>query len=143
MRRNALISCFLISLMFLLSSCVSREQADVRLARGCAAGAEVFLEEGLKIKTINSKTFGDNIALGKNYREVRLEVIETDDWYEADKTYKCIFVEYFAPFNLKHTATIYQLIMNGETYGKKGNEILGSFQDHLKLTEAVEQAMNF
>lgn len=125
----------------ILSGCVSREQADAKLARGCLAGAEIFLDEGFKIGEIKNKTFRDAPGLGKGYREVTLKVLETDGWYEADRDYQCIFAEEFAIANLNHTASLYQLRMHDQVYGKEGDQLLGSFQDHLKLTEKVEQAM--
>ena len=123
-----------------LSACVSRDQADARLANGCAAGAELFLTEGNKIKEIKDKIFRDDPDLGKGYREVRLFVVQSDGWYDQDQEYKCIFSESLGLTG--HTATIYQLQLNGQTYGKKGEELLGTYEDHLKLTETVEQGMN-
>ncbi len=127
---------------FALTSCVSREQADQRLANGCAAGAEIFLEEGVKIQKIKDQKFRDDPKLGKGYREVTLNVLEGDGWYETDKQYKCIFAESMGPFGASHTATIYQLKMDDQVYGKEGDKLLGTFQDHLKLTETVEQGLN-
>ena len=70
-------------------------------------------------------------------------MIESDGWYDGEETYQCIFVESTGLFNLRHTATIYQLrLSDDEVYGKEGDKIIGSFEDHLKLTETVEQGMN-
>jgi hypothetical protein len=128
--------------VLVLSGCVSREDADAKLARGCAAGAELFLEEGYKIKEIKDKIFRDDPELGRGYREVRLFVVESDGWYDADQEYKCIFEETMGPFGMSHAATIHQLKMHDQTWGKEGDKIVGSFDDHLKLTETVEQGMN-
>ncbi len=126
--------------VLVLTGCVSREQADAKLERGCAAGAELFMGEGHKIKEVKDRIFRDEPGLGKGYREVRLVVIDTDGWYDADKEVKCIFAENFN--FMQHTATIYQLKMDDKTWGKEGNEILGSMEEHMKLTETVEQGMN-
>ncbi len=123
-----------------LTSCVSREQADKRLENGCAAGAELFFEEGHKVKEIKDSQFRDDPKLGSGYREIRLTIVDSDGWYDADKEIKCIFVENFN--FVQHTATIYQLKMDERTWGKEGNEILGTMEEHLKLTETVEQGMN-
>ena len=40
-----------------LTACVTREQADEKLANGCAAGVELFLSEGFHIKSIKKKLF--------------------------------------------------------------------------------------
>lgn len=123
-----------------LTGCVSREDADKRLERGCAAGAELFVQEGNKIKEIKDRQFRDDPKLGKGYREVRLVVIDSDGWYDAEKEVKCVFVENYSP--LGHSATIYQLKMDEKTWGKEDNKILGTMEEHLKLTETVEQGMN-
>lgn len=133
----AILACVLV-----LTGCVQRGQADERLARGCAAAAELFLDEGFRIKEIRNKTFRDDPDLGKGYRQVTLSAVETDSWLDVDKEYRCIFVEEFGFLNSTHTATIYQVKVNGETYGREGDQILGSFEDQLRLTETVEQAMN-
>ena len=126
----------------MLAGCVDRNAADERMAKGCAAGAEIFLDDGFKIKEITNKKFQDAPGLGKGYREVTLNVLESDGWYDGEETYQCIFVESTNPFG-SHTATIYQLrLSDDEVYGKEGTKIMGSFEDHLKLTETVEQGMN-
>ena len=130
----------LVLCVFSLTGCVSREQADAKLARGCAAGAELFLTDSNKIKDIKDRIYRDDPDLGKGYREVRLFVVQSDGWLETDQEYKCIFSESLGLGG--HTATIYQLQLNGQTYGKKGEELLGTYEDHLKLTETVEQGMN-
>jgi hypothetical protein len=126
--------------VLVLTGCVSREQADKRLERGCAAGAELFFDEGHKIKEIKDRIFRDDPNLGKGYREVRLTVVDSDGWYDADREIRCIFSE---NFNFaQHVATIYQLKMDDKTWGKEGNEILGTMEEHLRLTETVEQGLN-
>ncbi len=124
-----------------LTGCITREQADARIARGCAAGVEIFLDEGFKIKEIKNKIFKDDAKLGAGYRHVTLKAIESDGWLDVDKDYQCIFVESFGFLNATHDTTIYQIQVNGQTYGQKDGKVLGDFKDHLKLTETVERAM--
>ncbi len=126
--------------LLLLTGCVSREQADEKLAIGCAAGAELFIEEGYEIKEIVKKTFKTS-SLGNGYRDVRLDVVESDGWHEVEKDYTCIFFENYALFGMGYTATIEQLKLDDEIYGKDGDKILGSMQDHLKLVETVDRAL--
>ncbi|HRC27250.1 MAG TPA: hypothetical protein PKX87_07460, partial [Alphaproteobacteria bacterium] len=80
----------LISLTLPLAACVSREQADARLARGCAAAAELFLPEGTKVKEINGKTFG-SAEQGEGFRSVTLKAVETDGWSDVEVEYRCVF----------------------------------------------------
>lgn len=141
-RSSPVLTAFLLLSVLMLPGCMSRDQADARLARGCIAGAALFLEDGVEVKQIRNSIFRDDPQLGPGYREVRLVVLEGDGWYDTDKEYKCIFVESMGPFGMSHTATIYQVNVNGEIYGQDGDKILGGFDDHLMLTETVEQAMN-
>lgn len=133
---------FLLGVVLALSGCISRAEADARLAIGCAAGVELFLPEGFEIKQIKDQIFRDDPEFGSGYREVRLFAVQSDGWYDDEKEFRCIFAEDMAPFGLSHTATIYQLQIDDEIYGKKDGKILGSFEDHLRLTETVEQNMN-
>jgi hypothetical protein len=41
-----------------------------------------------------------------------------------------------------HSAAIHQLKVHDAVYGKEGDQILGSYDDHLKLTKTVDDAMN-
>ncbi|MCC7305657.1 MAG: hypothetical protein IT558_05290 [Alphaproteobacteria bacterium] len=125
-----------------LSGCVSRKQADDKLARGCAAGAEVFMPAGNKVKEIKQSAFNDSAELGSGYRVIRLDIVETDGWAETEKQISCIFSEKFAAFGASYTSQIYQLKMDDQVWGKQGNEIIGSMEDHMKLTEAVDNVMN-
>lgn len=131
---------FIIVSLLTLSGCISREKADERLARGCAAGAELFLESGYRIKEITKKEFSNVPELGKDYRAITLHVVESDDFANIDKEYICVFAENISFFS--YNAVIYQLKLNGKIYGREGNNILGSFEDHLKLTEKVDNAIN-
>ena len=133
---------FILFALIMLTGCVSREQADAKLGKGCAAAAETFLDDGIEIKKIEKSSFKKSKEFGEGYREVRLDVIESDGWYEPEKEYACVFAEEFGLFNMSHDASIYQVVVDGELYGKKGEEIVGSFQNFLKLTETVERAMD-
>ncbi|MCB9978470.1 MAG: hypothetical protein H6862_02535 [Rhodospirillales bacterium] len=133
-----------IFLMFALSlplaACVSRDQADARLARGCTAAAELFLPEGITLKTIKKRTFGPSDQ-DPSLRNVTLTAVETDGWSDEEKEYRCTFAESFG-FSGSYTAAIEQLRIGDNIYGKEKGKILGSFDDHLKLTEAVQKAIN-
>lgn len=132
---------FLLPIMgsLFLTGCMSRQKADNRLALGCAAAIENYLPEGFRVKDITNRIFGES-EIGSDFRVVMLEMVITDDWIEQDKEYRCIFEEKAGFSN--HVAALYQLRMDGRFYGQKDGRILGSFQDHLKLTETVDRAMN-
>ena len=125
----------------LLTSCISREQADSRLALGCAAAVELFLDDNFTIKEIKKKVYSTPTEFGSGFRQVKLFAIESDTWLEIDKEYSCIFAEEFGPLQSTHRTTIYQVKVNDQTYGREGDKILGSMQDHLRLEEVVDNAM--
>jgi hypothetical protein len=125
-----------------LSGCVSRPQADEKLARGCAAGIELFMEEGFKIGSIKKTTFSESSEEGKEYRDVNIQYVETDGWANVDKQARCTFAEQFGLFGATYNASIYQISVNDQVYGKKGTEILGTYEQILKLTETVDNALN-
>ena len=130
-----------LSCLLLLTSCVTREQADERLARGCAAAVELFLDEGFKIKEIKNKKFENSSEFGNSYRKVTLFAVESDDWLTLDKEYDCTFAEEYGIFNSTHRTSIYQVHVNDQIYGMKDGMIIGDMKDHLKLTETVDNAM--
>lgn len=124
-----------------LAACVSRDQADARLARGCAAAAELFLPEGTKIKEIKGQVFGES-EQGQGFRSLTLSAIETDGWSDVEVEYRCVFEEQFGFLGSGHTAAIEQVRLHDNIYGKENGKILGTFEEHLKLTETVEKALN-
>lgn len=125
-----------------LTGCVDRKAADERLANGCASGVEIYLTNGFKVKEIKNKKFEPSKEEGAGYRDVTLSYVESDGWANVDKEAKCVFAEEFGMFGATYGANIYQLQVNGQTYGKKGKELLGSYEDMMKLTKAVDNAMN-
>ena len=126
-----------------LTACIDRGEADAKLARGCAAGVELFLDEEYEIQKIVKSEFRESTTWGNGYREVDLTAMVSDGWHEGEETYYCTFAETAGPILINYKATIYQLRMpDGTIIGKEGDKISGSYDDHLKLTETVEQGMN-
>lgn len=124
-----------------LNGCVSREQADEKLAQACAAAASVFLEDGMEIKDIKSKTFGTPQDFGSGYREVKLSTLESDGWVDEDKNYKCVFIEDTGVFGSSYNAEIYLLDTGPQIFGKSGNEIHGSIQELSEINSAVSNVL--
>lgn len=124
----------------LLSGCVSREQADAKLAKGCEAGVKAMLSEGRTIAKIADTKFSPSPE-GPSMRHVTLNAIENDGFLEVENKFECVFDEQFGLFNMNYTASIYQVRTGERVIGKSGNEILGDAQDFLKLTDAIREAM--
>ncbi len=135
-------SAVLLIAVLALTGCIDRKAADERLASGCASGVEIYLTNGFKIKEIKNKKFAASTEEGAGYRDVTLSYVESDGWANIDKEAKCIFAEEFGLFGMSYGANIYQIKVNDKIYGKKGSEILGSYEDMMKLTKAVDNAMN-
>ncbi len=130
-----------LSCAIFLCSCVTRDQADKRLEAGCSAAAEMFIDSDFFIKDIKRVISKPSVEFGASYRDITIFAVESDNWLDIDKEYKCTFSEEFGLFNTTYHASIYQIHVNDEIYGKKDNKILGDLEDHLKLVKAVEDAM--
>ena len=126
--------------VLVLGGCVSREQADAKLANACKAGVQSLLPEGSTIDRIASTDFAPSPE-GHNMRHVKIKTVTLDGWLETEAEYECIFDESFGFMNANYTASIYQLRTGDAVYGKAGNEILGDAQDFIKLTDAIRKAL--
>lgn len=122
-----------------LSACVTREQADAKLAEACQAGAEAFMEEGYEIKDIASTEFSGD---GTDNRTVTMNVLETDGWANLDKVYSCVFKEQFSFGNTAHNATILKLDTGDKVVGQTETGLVGTMEDFSKLVEASEKVLN-
>ncbi len=123
-----------------LSACVDREQADTLLVKGCLAGVGSLLPEGESTGQVKNKSFTASPE-GPDMRHVKIITIAGDGWLEEERTFECIFQESFGLFNSNYVASIHQLRFDDHIYGKAGNEIQGSFDDFVKLTDAIRKAM--
>ena len=88
-----------------LSGCVSREQADAKLAKACEAAVNVFLGEGQRIDKIKDASFTAS-PIGPDMRHVTIHTIMMDGWLEAENDYECVFEEGFGFLNSGYTASI-------------------------------------
>lgn len=124
-----------------LTSCVSREQADAKLVKACAAGIDALNGEDREIsRVIESET--EPSPVGPDHRHVTMTVLETDHWVEENVVYECVFQETFGLFKQTHTAAIYQLRLgDGKIIGRSGAEIVGSTRDFMKLEDAIRGAL--
>lgn len=123
-----------------LGGCVNREQADTKLAKGCAAAAGTLIPEGQTLGEVLEKKSTPSPE-GANYRHITIKVKQMDGWLEGDGTYECTFEEDFGFMNGNYTGSLYQFKVGDKTYGKAGNEILGTAEEFIKITDAVRKAM--
>ena len=127
--------------VLLLGACVSREQADAKLAKGCEAGISVLLPEDQAIDKIVGSEYTPATE-GAGFRHVTIIATLENDWLEEEYEYQCVFDENFGLFNSSHTAAIMKLDTgDGRVFGQAGARILGDAQDWIKITDAVRKAM--
>lgn len=132
--------CLALMAVFALSGCVSREQADAKLAKACAAGVNVFLTGGQEVDKIVESKFSPS-PIGQGFRHVTLTATVKNDWLEQNHTYECDFQENFGFMGGSYTASIEKLDAEGIVIGRAGGEILGDAQDFIKLTDAIRKAL--
>ncbi len=124
----------------LLTACVSREQADAKLAKGCEAGVNAILPEGRKITRI-AKTEFTPATEGRGMRHVKMTAVETDGFLEVENVFECVFEEGFGFLNSNYTAAVYQVRAGDIMIGKSGDEIVGDAQQFIKLNDAIRGAL--
>lgn len=126
-----------------LTACVSQEDADVKMAKGCVAGVNALIsEDGREISEVKSREYSSKNVEGSLHRQIVVEAVEKDGWLELDKEYNCLFAQQWGLFKMFHKALLVQITVDNATYGKKDGEIIGGIEEFLKLTGAVDQAMN-
>jgi hypothetical protein len=127
---------------FLLAGCVSQEQADLKMARGCTAAVDALLsDEDIEIKEVLSKDFTNQHTPDGLMRRVEINAIEKDGWLEGEETYSCLFFQEWALMRSAHRAMLVQVKIKDDVYGKKDGTILGNFEDFLKIVVVVDAAM--
>ena len=133
---------FIITLLSLsLTACVTQDQADVKMAKGCVAGINALLDNAKEIKEVKIQRYASEQAEGGLHRRITIEGIEKDGWLELDKKYSCLFAQEWGLFKSSHTALLVQMQIDDEIYGKKNGVILGKLEDFLKLIDVVDTAM--
>lgn len=127
--------------LLLLTGCVSQEQVDAKITRGCEAGVNSLLGSA-KILKVNTKNYSFEENSEGQHRRVTLETVTKDGWLEVNKTYSCLFAQQWGFFKTSHAAILVQIKMpDGKIIGKKGSVIQGSIDDFMKLTDTVQEAM--
>ena len=125
-------------LSLLLTGCISQNQADVKMGKGCAAGIDALIkDEGKQVATIKVERYASETNSDGQLRRVTIEAIEKDGWLELDKEYSCLFEEQWGPFKISHNAMLVQVNIDDRTIGRKDGKIVGNFEDFQRLSAAV------
>ena len=132
---------FLLTVISLLSACGdNRDAKDQKLAKGCQAGIKSVMAQDKydrQIDKVNSKSFANE----GDARRVNLEVTTKNKQYgyPKDESYSCVFAE--VSNMLGYKAEVIRINIGDDFYGKKDGQIVGSMNDFLALTGAVEDGM--
>jgi hypothetical protein len=124
-----------------LTSCMSREDADARLLKGCEAAVAFFLHDGYTVKKIKRTTFKPSTEFGNGYREVMIYTKISDGWHDKDEEYKCVFAENFNAMESSHQTTLYQVSNSDKALGMKNGTLHGDSETLKNLESAVNNAM--
>lgn len=136
-----MLSCLILCLcLFIMTGCVSREQADAKLTRACEAGIKATLPEHQTFEEILDSQARDS-SIGSNMRQIKIKGKLEDGWLGIEENFTCIFEESFGLLGNSHTAAIYQLRLPGKAIGQAGSDITGSAQEFIRLTDAVSEAL--
>lgn len=134
------ILCILFALTLPLSACVTREQADEKLVRGCAAATASLLPEDQVMGPIIAHEFTES-SEGPTFRHLTIHTKQDEEWLSGEAVYDCTFEETFGFLNITYNAFVYQLKLGEAVYGKVNGEIVGDAEDFIKLDKAFEKAM--
>lgn len=123
-----------------LTACVSQEQADEKMAKGCEAAVAAMIAPRT-IKTVKSTATEAEKTMGSVYRRVKVTYVENDDFAEKEKQGSCLFSEQWGLFKSSHAALLEQVVYNDQLIGKKDGIIHGDMNAFMKLNESVDTAM--
>ena len=123
-----------------LSGCVSQEQADAKMFKGCEAAVRTMIAPK-EIKDVKSTTAAAEKTMGSTYRRVTVKYTEAGDFAESEKTGTCLFSEQWGLFKSTHTSMLEQVTYNDQLLGKKDGTIHGDMNSFMKLNESVDAAM--
>lgn len=135
---------FILILPLLLSACISQNQADVKMVKGCETGINALLNDtGKEIQEIKTTRYADEDFTGGLHRRITFEAVEKDGWLETDKEYSCLFAQEWGILKSSHHALLAQIKMDDTIIGKdRDGKLQGEFQEFLTLTQSVDKAMS-
>jgi hypothetical protein len=126
--------------IFALAGCVTQEQADAQMAKGCEGAVGAMLAPR-SIKTVKGFTAADDSSEGSVHRRIFITYVENDDFAESEKKAECLFSQQWGIFKSTHAALLEQLVANDTILGKKNGMIQGSMEEFIKLTNGANTAM--
>lgn len=127
--------------VFLLSGCVSQDEADTKMAKGCKAAVEVLIEP-IIIKEVKATRFADEDSNGGIFRRITLSVVEKNGWSETDREYNCLYAQQWGIAKTSHIGTLEQISYDDTVAGKEDGNLNMKVDDFMNLVNASQNAMN-
>ena len=124
-----------------LSACVSQEQADAKMEKGCQAAVEAMIAPR-SIKEVKATSGENEKTMGSTYRRIKVSYVKNDDFAESVREGSCLFSQQWGFLKSSHTALLEQVKYNDQIIGKVDGNVQGSMDDFVKLTEKVDTAMS-
>lgn len=134
------ITTFAIASSLLLAGCVTQQQADAKMGKGCEAALSTLMGDK-QIVSVKATNYSDEQTEGGLYRRITIDLVEKDGWAELDKTYSCLFSQDWGFLKSSHVALLEQVVMDDTITGKKDGKILGSLDEFMNLVSKVDTAM--
>lgn len=123
-----------------LTGCVTQEQADAKMFKGCEAAIGAMIAPDT-IKEVKASTAADEKTMGSVYRRVSVTYVENDDFANTELQGSCLFSQQWGMMKSSHAALLEQVVFDDQLVGKKDGNIEGDMNDFLKLTQTVDAAM--
>ena len=123
-----------------LSACVSQQQADEKMFKGCEAAVGAMIAP-TTFKEVKTRSGEDEKTMGSIYRRIKISYTEAGDFAETVKQGSCLFSQQWGMFKSSHAALLEQVVYNDKLIGKKDGNIEGDMNAFLKLNESVDAAM--
>ena len=100
-----------------LTGCVTQQQADIKMGKGCEAALSTLMKER-QIVSVKSTNYSDEQTQDGLYRRITIDLVEKDGWAELDKTYSCLFSQDWGIFKSSHVA-LEQVVIDDVITGKR------------------------
>ncbi len=143
MKKQIMVLSCALALATALTGCNSRESVDAKLAKGCEAGVKSILAAEKYTRQIDSVKTSDFSTTEDKYRKVSLKALTKDKQYgtEKDEEFTCVFQETYLPGFNSYKGILQDMRIDEEVFGVVDGKIQGTVEEHLKLTDTVQDAM--
>lgn len=122
-------------LALFVSACGLRGPGDDKLAAACGKAANTLLQD-TDYHFIPKGFTGADTAEGKSYRKISISGIKTDEWFEEEISYECLFETGAA-----NIAALIRFKGDDIMLGRNDGEIYGSMEDFMKLVTASDSVL--